>query len=91
MAPGGAHAPRADPALGGGAARAAGPGHAGAAGQEHHAAGHHQRHPKLPAPLRHPRAHAGAHVAPQGLRPHPQGLPQNHPLPEVAAHGRAAR
>ena len=39
----------------------------------------------------HPGADAGAHVPAQGVRAQPQGLPQNHALPEVAEDGRAAR
>ena len=33
---------------------------------------------------------AGADVQTQGLRPQPQGLPQDHPVPEVAKDGRPA-
>ena len=39
----------------------------------------------------HPGADAGAHVPAQGVRAQPQGLPQNHALPEVAEDGRAPR
>ena len=39
----------------------------------------------------HPGAHAGADVSPQGLWPQPPWLSQNHPLPEMAAHGGPCR
>ena len=39
----------------------------------------------------HPGADARAHVPAQGVRAQPQGLPQNHALPEVAEDGRAPR
>jgi len=37
--------------------------------------------------VRDPGANAGADVTPQGLRPHSSRLSQDHPVPEVAAHG----
>ena len=45
----------------------------------------------LIAAVCHPGADAGAHVPAQGVRAQPQGLPQNHALPEVAEDGRAPR
>lgn len=41
--------------------------------------------------MRDPGADAGADVAPQGVRPVAARLPEDHPVPEVAADGGAAR
>lgn len=47
--------------------------------------------PSAPPALCNPRTNAGAHVTAQDLQPQSPGLPQDLPVPEVAADGRAAR
>ena len=43
------------------------------------------------AALCHLGAHAGADVQTQDVQPQPPGLPEDLPLPEVAAHGGSPR
>ncbi|GCC41079.1 hypothetical protein chiPu_0025193, partial [Chiloscyllium punctatum] len=67
------------------------PSNVGAVIEQYHPVWSLQLHPELPQTLRHSGTHAGADGKAQELQAESSGLPEDLPVPEVAADGGTSR